>query len=228
MRSEEIVQAALDRAVRGRTTIIVAHRLSTIRNAHRIVYIDAGQVVEQGTHDQLMEAKGAYYKLVTGQTVDTGSDDHSAESDENDHQQDGGIAARKESVKEAQRRRVSTKESFGFNEVEEGEEKDPKKKVKPPPFPYGRMLKLIWKDKLCLIIGLVAALIYGTLTPAYAWIFGRYVDVIIAKTSYDETMKEVVLCAVYYIILAVTAFTVTVLQVMNLYIIKTIILWLSN
>ena len=54
-------------ARRGRTTIVVAHRLSTIRNADLIVALDQGEVAERGTHDQLMEAKGIYYTLVTMQ-----------------------------------------------------------------------------------------------------------------------------------------------------------------
>ncbi|MBB1491649.1 MULTISPECIES: ABC transporter ATP-binding protein [unclassified Paracoccus (in: a-proteobacteria)] len=62
--SERLVQQALDELSQGRTTLVIAHRLSTIRAAHRIVVIEAGRVVEQGTHDQLMEANGAYAALV--------------------------------------------------------------------------------------------------------------------------------------------------------------------
>ncbi|XP_066999667.2 multidrug resistance protein homolog 49 [Anabrus simplex] len=65
LHSESIVQDALDRASQGRTTIIVAHRLSTIKNADRIVCLSGGQVVEQGTHRELMELKGHYHSLVT-------------------------------------------------------------------------------------------------------------------------------------------------------------------
>lgn len=62
--SEKRVQRALDRASQGRTTIVVSHRLSTITNADRIVYIDRGVVVEDGSHKELMELKGRYYDLV--------------------------------------------------------------------------------------------------------------------------------------------------------------------
>ncbi len=65
--SESIVQAALDRARLGRTTIIVAHRLSTILNADVIFAINKGNVVEYGTHEELMEKKNLYYKLVIHQ-----------------------------------------------------------------------------------------------------------------------------------------------------------------
>ena len=65
--SERVVQDALDRAKQGRTTIVIAHRLSTIRNADLIIALDKGEVIENGTHDDLMEKKGLYYELVTAQ-----------------------------------------------------------------------------------------------------------------------------------------------------------------
>ncbi|XP_046689425.1 ATP-binding cassette, sub-family B (MDR/TAP), member 4 [Silurus meridionalis] len=66
--SEAIVQAALDKVRLGRTTVIVAHRLSTIRNADVIAGFQDGKVVELGTHEELMEKKGVYQSLVTMQT----------------------------------------------------------------------------------------------------------------------------------------------------------------
>ncbi|XP_048010275.1 ATP-binding cassette, sub-family B (MDR/TAP), member 4 isoform X3 [Megalobrama amblycephala] len=65
--SEKIVQDALDKAREGRTCIVVAHRLSTIQNADRIAVFQNGVVVEQGTHQQLLNKQGAYYALVTSQ-----------------------------------------------------------------------------------------------------------------------------------------------------------------
>ena len=66
--SEKIVQEALDRVKHGRTTIVVAHRLSTIRNADLIVGLEGGQVKEMGAHEELMKLKGVYYELVMLQT----------------------------------------------------------------------------------------------------------------------------------------------------------------
>jgi ATP-binding cassette subfamily B protein len=62
--TERLVQAALDEASRGRTTITIAHRLSTVRDADRIVVLDSGSVAEQGTHEDLLDADGRYARLV--------------------------------------------------------------------------------------------------------------------------------------------------------------------
>ncbi|KAM3929583.1 ATP-dependent translocase ABCB1 [Leptodactylus fuscus] len=63
--SEKVVQEALDKAREGRTCIVIAHRLSTIQNADKIAVIQNGKVVEQGTHQQLLQMKGVYHSLVT-------------------------------------------------------------------------------------------------------------------------------------------------------------------
>ena len=67
--SERIVQEALDSLVTGRTVFMIAHRLSTIRNADRIVVLDKGAIVEQGTHSQLLEKKGLYKRLYDAQEI---------------------------------------------------------------------------------------------------------------------------------------------------------------
>jgi subfamily B ATP-binding cassette protein MsbA len=61
--AEMEVQEALDNLMQGRTTLVIAHRLSTIRHANRIVVVDGGEIVEEGTHEELLEIRGQYYKL---------------------------------------------------------------------------------------------------------------------------------------------------------------------
>ena len=62
-----MVQAALEAAMKDRTTIVVAHRLATVQRADRIVVLEAGRIVEQGTHTQLLERSGLYARLAAMQ-----------------------------------------------------------------------------------------------------------------------------------------------------------------
>ncbi|KAL1902761.1 hypothetical protein Sste5346_000671 [Sporothrix stenoceras] len=75
VRSERIVQAALDKVSRNRTTITVAHRLSTIKSADKIIVLQKGQCVEEGTHESLLaDENGVYHRLVTAQQLSLGDD----------------------------------------------------------------------------------------------------------------------------------------------------------
>ena len=65
--SEYLIQTALDRLTEGKTTFAIAHRLSTLKNADRLVVIDGHRIAEVGSHNELMEKKGIYYGLVTAQ-----------------------------------------------------------------------------------------------------------------------------------------------------------------
>ena len=65
-RTEALVQEGMDRLMAGRTTFVIAHRLSTVKNADCIMVLEQGRIIERGNHDQLIAEKGRYYQLYTG------------------------------------------------------------------------------------------------------------------------------------------------------------------
>ena len=68
-RTERIVQDGMDKLMNGRTTFVIAHRLSTVRNSDCIMVLEQGRIIERGTHEQLIEEKGKYYQLYTGNAI---------------------------------------------------------------------------------------------------------------------------------------------------------------
>ena len=68
-RTEKIVQDGMDKLMGGRTTFVIAHRLSTVKNSNCIVVLENGRIIEKGTHDELLEEKGKYYQLYTGNSI---------------------------------------------------------------------------------------------------------------------------------------------------------------
>ena len=71
-RTEKLVQDGMDKLMKGRTTFVIAHRLSTVRNSDCIMVLENGRIIERGTHDQLLQEKGKYYQLYTGNVVGLG------------------------------------------------------------------------------------------------------------------------------------------------------------
>jgi ABC-type multidrug transport system fused ATPase/permease subunit len=72
--SEQLIQASMATLLAGRTTFVIAHRLSTVRRADLILLMEEGRVIERGNHDQLMQARGGYYQMVIRQMESHGRD----------------------------------------------------------------------------------------------------------------------------------------------------------
>jgi ATP-binding cassette subfamily B (MDR/TAP) protein 1 len=134
-KSENIVQDALETASKGRTTVVIAHRLSTIQHADNIVVMAAGKIVEQGTHSQLLDRKGAYFTLVQSQQIrldaKTDCEDLPDGSD--------GEALHGERQKTALSRSDSTASTMDDRLVESGLEQ--KQEVS---YSTGQLIKFIW------------------------------------------------------------------------------------
>ncbi|GIY25675.1 ATP-dependent translocase ABCB1 [Caerostris darwini] len=157
--SEAVVQEALDKAQEGRTTVVVAHRLSTIRTADVICAMENGEIKEQGTHNELMAKKGLYYQLVTNQVF---ADEGANCSSEEAHLSDAEI------IQNLKRKRSSIRNAIHVNHRQisslqmDLEEEDVEI---PSGFRILKESKTEWKE---IVIGSLASIVTGIVMPTYA------------------------------------------------------------
>jgi ABC-type multidrug transport system fused ATPase/permease subunit len=200
MQSESIVQAALDRASVGRTTFIVAHRLSTIRNADKIIVIDCGRVKEIGTHEELMSTQGLYFHLVKTQQQ---SDDETKDLD-NDMQN----GTEKRMVTRAFSLDSQTDADL-FSNRRKSSLKIKEKDGSPSLI---RLMRLLKPDKIYVIIGSLTSFLMGLSIPAFALIFGEILGTL-SNTLIDEIQKEVAKYSLLFVAMGVGSGVASFLQV---------------
>nr|ADQ20481.1 P-glycoprotein [Poeciliopsis lucida] len=179
--SETIVQAALDKVRLGRTTLIVAHRLSTIRNADVIAGFQKGKVVELGTHSELMAKHGVYHTLVTMQTF------QKAEDDEDEGElSPGEKSPMKDPMSESTllRRKSTRGSSFAASAGEKGEKEKGKndedkaeEEEDVPMVSFFRVLRLNASEWPYIVVGLICATINGAIQPLFAVLFSKIITV---------------------------------------------------
>ncbi|XP_065929444.1 ATP-dependent translocase ABCB1 isoform X3 [Magallana gigas] len=183
--SESVVQEALDKASAGRTTIVVAHRLSTIKTANKIAGFVSGELKEMGTHDQLMQKGGVYATLVSmqtkNQTVDEEEEELIAEfvgiSKEKTTLEKGGHAP---GVKKLPAKENETKEKD-----DDKDKKDEKKEEDEAGF--GRIMKMNAPEWPYILLGSLGAIMNGGVQPAFAIIFSEILGTFaITSTSEQE------------------------------------------
>ncbi|CAD5220372.1 unnamed protein product [Bursaphelenchus okinawaensis] len=181
--SESKVQEALDKASKGRTTLIIAHRLSTVKNADRIVAMERGRIVESGSHDELMERKGVYYNLVNAQVFeDTVNDNNGNKKEEED-------------VVSSTSRNSSPVRHLARNSIPESVEPQSGQKKKPDaktelkrlekelkeenakPKDFVSILKYARPEWLMLIFGVLVCIIEGCVFPLFSVFFSNILEV---------------------------------------------------
>uniref|UniRef100_A0A4W5MYT6 ATP-binding cassette sub-family B member 5 n=1 Tax=Hucho hucho TaxID=62062 RepID=A0A4W5MYT6_9TELE len=181
--SESVVQAALDKARAGRTTIVIAHRLSTIRTADVIAGFSNGEMVEQGTHRELMAKKGVYYSLVMQQDNPPKYEDldyvlyDSSDMDELEVVNEEGIengGFERNSISSGRVEMKPTKKKSKKSK------KDKKKEEKPeeaPDVPFTRILALNKPEWPYMLVGTLSSLVGGAVYPCVAIIFAKIIGV---------------------------------------------------
>eukprot|EP01018_Ginkgo_biloba_P016172 Gb_10215 [translate_table: standard] len=207
--SEKVVQDALDKASMGRTTIVVAHRLSTIRNADKIAVVQAGQVIESGRHDQLMhKVNGAYAALV-----------HLQQSTQKQEEIDGTALAShtSSSVSPA---RISSQLSmpnsarFAMSSQLEEQVSDVAETMPAKSPSFRRLLAMNapeWKNA---VMGCAGAIVYGALQPAYAFTLASMIHVMFLR-DHDEMKSKIRIYSIVFTALAVLSFLVNLVQHYN-------------
>ncbi|TPX35876.1 hypothetical protein SmJEL517_g01675 [Synchytrium microbalum] len=227
--SERRVQAALDNASKGRTTIVVAHRLSTIKNADVIVCMKEGVIVETGTHNELLDKNGYYSSLVEAQNLRFGGDaalhhkDYLADEDDDDFlppQASPTLGPRRGSVATSfvskmsdgvhvamgslSRRGSKTPSYAAVQEAEKNAEIEERSKQLRRPVNWWRLIKMNAPEWWILLIGLTGSVANGVTFPVFALVFGRILAVF-GNPDIEQMQRDASFWASMFVVLSVVA-----------------------
>ncbi|PAV80414.1 hypothetical protein WR25_23584 [Diploscapter pachys] len=183
--AEQIVQKALEQAQVGRTTIIVAHRLSTIRSADEIFVFKAGEIVEKGTHEELIARKGLFYDMTMAQSL------QAREAIERELDEDslserlsmgGSIRSRKSSGShrfsvQSLQKKISSVSSI-HSMIKEAEE------IQQSPSPLGKIISFNRENLGWFALGSIGSILFGSTTPIFALLYAQIFSV------YSEPVEQ--------------------------------------
>ncbi|XP_049765078.1 multidrug resistance protein homolog 49-like [Schistocerca cancellata] len=192
--SEAHVQAALEKASAGRTTVLVAHRLSTVVSADRIIVLSGGCVVEEGTHSELIALNGYYSKLVAA-----------AGRDEPTQQQSEAVTGEKADgpIFEFSRKFSSPKDHLQTATSVEEE--------KIPEADLGRIMSLNQPEWLYITVGCLATLAVGSALPFFAVLFGEIYRVLSIQDA-DEVRRDTSTFSILFLVIGILSGVGTFLQ----------------
>uniref|UniRef100_UPI00358EA8DA ATP-dependent translocase ABCB1-like isoform X2 n=1 Tax=Myxine glutinosa TaxID=7769 RepID=UPI00358EA8DA len=224
--SEAIVQSALDKARKGRTTIVIAHRLSTVRTADLIAGFVDGAIGERGTHDELMARGGVYCQLVNQQTVNRTDKQEKVEPDDEDIEEDEeqpiieeldivdihpGALVRKLSRKLSTRLASSARGKRKKSTKRVKSQTDEQEKDDLPKISFWKILAWNKPEVVFIVFGLFAAILNGGVPPAFGFFFGKIIGVF-GKTDSDARRADTALYSAMFLILGVISFFAFFLQ----------------
>ncbi|KAL7334188.1 hypothetical protein PS15p_202992 [Mucor circinelloides] len=224
--SERLVQSALDAAAADRTTVVIAHRLSTIRNADLIVVMQAGDLIEQGNHNDLLAMNGVYADLVRKQEISTskvGEAVHEPDAEELLKREQLELAAEKQrAADEADINKKDTtvnlfkttsRASVDAYELKLRKERQERKNAKKEKAPLDKVLKQMRPEWPMLALGVVGAAIAGAVFPCFSLIFARVVSELInPNLGTPGPMEGTNLYSFLFLIIAIVSFIGFTLQ----------------
>ncbi|KAH6808533.1 P-glycoprotein 11 [Perilla frutescens var. frutescens] len=208
--SERVVQEALDRIMVNRTTVVVAHRLSTIRNANTIVVIHQGKVVEKGTHFELLkDPEGAYSQLIRLQEVNRDVENEKPDMNEELERQSSRKMSLKRSISRGNSSSSSSRHhSLSFTlglpavlNISESNS-DANAAEKPPKVPMRRLVYLNKPEVPVLIAGALSAIVNGAIMPVFGILLASVI-----KIFYEphELRKDSKFWAIIFMLLGVVS-----------------------
>lgn len=207
-KSEGVVQAALDVAAQGRTTIVIAHRLSTIKTADNIVVMAKGRIVEQGTHNALVEAQGAYYNLVEAQRISAERGEKEAKDTMDQESSEDELSKTPTATK------VPSKQEMSRMDTEKSVSSmllRGKQPTKGPKYSLWTLIKLVASfnrsDKLLMSVGLFWSVIAGGGNPTQAVFFSKSIVTLSRPPSqYGKLRDEANFWSAMFLMLAIVQF----------------------
>lgn len=202
--SESKVQAALEKVSQGRTTIIVAHRLSTVRRADKIVVINNGEVVESGTHQELMSIRNHYFNLVTTQM---GEDDGGVLSP-------SGNMLKNFDIKDEDEQEIKVLDDEDVDDQIGKLDKKKKRNKSDPkePSPMMGVMRLNQPEWIQIAVGCICSVIMGCAMPIFAILFGSILEVLTSEV--DEYVRENTnQYSLYFLICGIVVGIATFLQI---------------
>ncbi|CAF4636850.1 unnamed protein product [Rotaria sp. Silwood1] len=190
--SEKIVQEALDRACNGRTTIAIAHRLATIKNAHQIYVLDKGSVIEQGTHETLISKEGGKYQAMVKR------------------QQMEGIYDNQDDRKSIQKAIEEDEKSILERSrlISDSETVDTNKQITKPfrqRFVFLRLLSMNSPEWITISIGCIACVLNGAAQPLFAFLLVKIIEAF-KYCSNSERRHHVLIASLLFLLLGGVVF----------------------
>ena len=221
-KSERIVQQALDVASENRTTLMIAHRLSTIRNADMIIVMQQGEVVEQGSHSELVEKNGTYADLVRKQLIALEQEDeHQEKSDDSLEDNatpvdDVSVIDEKEEIHINLAKRPSIVSSLEGVGAERRREIEQELKWKTTRTPFYKVLMEMKPEWHLISLGILGGVLAGTAFPISGLLIALCITVMIDPTTENimpGPMEGANLYSFLFLIVGITAFIGIALQI---------------
>lgn len=220
------MQSALDAAAADRTTVVIAHRLSTIRNADLIVVMQAGDLIEQGNHNDLLAMNGVYADLVRKQEISTskvGEAVHEPDAEELLKREQLELAAEKQRADDdadvnkkdtkVNLFKTTSRASVDAYELKLRKERQERKNAKKEKAPLDKVLKQMRPEWSMLALGVVGAAIAGAVFPCFSLIFARVVSELInPNLGTPGPMEGTNLYSFLFLVIAIVSFIGFTLQ----------------